>query len=169
MTISSLLIILFNYSLCLDNSLVIEDEVREALIMSYQLRNGETTSIIRNLQSKGFELYEDTKLNEQLFFKYLDDEQREIYSISIHEGKAISISHYHLDNGSNFADSVRSEFIKSDYFRKINNDEFSFSLDSNNSEFQSKILFNDVVIIFMIPSTSIEQENWSKIIRELKF
>ncbi|MCG8309506.1 MAG: hypothetical protein MI975_19075 [Cytophagales bacterium] len=155
----------------------IEGKIREALTLSHLLKFGSIIDVENDLHALGFEVYKNSNNKDSIFFKYLDDNQREVFSISIHDDKAISISHYHFDEGSGFANKVRSKFIESDFFeRGENKDEFIFCfpvnesdnlLDTLNCKYQSKILFNDVVITFFVPSIASEDEDWIAKILEL--
>ncbi len=152
--------------------------IKDGLTLSHLLKKDELQEIKNYLQLRGFEANNaSNNKNDPFFFKYLDDNQREVLKIMIHFNKGVSVSHYHFDKGSKFPDAVRSKLLASDYFKQGSDEnEFLFSFpkkdksaasENDDYQFQSKILFNDVVIIFVVPSIASEDIDWVNKIQEL--
>ncbi len=176
--LSKFLFIVISQFSFFDNISEPEIQIKDGLILSYMLKNDGIIKIHGYLLAQGFEVYDSLDNNKCLiFFKYLDDKKREALSIIIYDGKAVSITHVNFDKGSEFADAVRSKLTTSDYFQEgVNKDEFLFCLpkkgihsssENSDCQYQSKILFNDVVIIFLIPTVTTDDVDWITKIQEL--
>ena len=119
----------------------IEEKMREGLILSYLSKYGSIIDVENYLQASGYAIYKNSNNEDPIFFKYIDDNQREVFSISIHDSVAISISHYHFDKGSDFANKVRSQFLESDLFLEgEDKDEFMFCLPSSGRRISKAVL-----------------------------
>jgi len=166
--INGVLLVLISHFLFLTNGMILDENtiIKDGLILSYWLKNGEGEKIENYFLTKGF-LEEK---NNNSYYQYLDEKKKEVLIIiKDKNNKAISITHFHFEKETKFTDAVRSKLLESVFFKQGSNDNvFLFSLSENDSyQYQSKIMFNNEVILFVVPSIASEDIDWVNIIREL--